>query len=145
MARPAHVRRRRLLLHAPFAAFGSALLAAAFGSDLMYCETSLMQWADFSAWLINGGLFLGFLSAVLLLVDLLLRQAGPVDRFTLILLAIAAVLSIFNALIHSRDAWTSVVPQGITLSAIVAMLLLVISVRGWGIITAEGSVRGEAQ
>jgi uncharacterized membrane protein len=47
------------------------------------------------------------------------------------LLAAAAILSIVNVLVHTRDAWTSVVPTGITLSAIVAALLLVAGIRGW--------------
>jgi hypothetical protein len=34
------------------------------------------------------------------------------------------VLSFLNALVHSRDAWTSVVPTGLTLSVIVFVLML---------------------
>jgi uncharacterized membrane protein len=47
------------------------------------------------------------------------------------LLAAAALLSLVNVLVHTRDAWTSVVPAGITLSAVVAVLLVVAGVRGW--------------
>ncbi|MHB8286782.1 MAG: DUF2231 domain-containing protein, partial [Caulobacteraceae bacterium] len=39
--------------------------------------------------------------------------------------AAAALLSLLNAFVHSRDAWTSVVPDGITLSVIVTALLLI--------------------
>jgi uncharacterized membrane protein len=34
------------------------------------------------------------------------------------------LLSVFNVLIHSRDAWTSVVPTGLILSAAVVFILL---------------------
>ncbi len=37
-------------------------------------------------------------------------------------MAAAGILSLVNALVHSRDAGTSVVPQGIVLSAVCAIL-----------------------
>jgi len=40
-------------------------------------------------------------------------------------------------LVHSRDAWTSVMPLGITLSAVVSVLLLVAAVGGWRVTTAR--------
>jgi len=42
--------------------------------------------------------------------------------------AIALILAIFNAFIHSRDAYTSVVPTGLILSALTVLILLV---TGW--------------
>jgi uncharacterized membrane protein len=38
--------------------------------------------------------------------------------------ALALALSLLNALVHSRDAWTSVVPTGLILSAAVVVILL---------------------
>ena len=35
------------------------------------------------------------------------------------------VLSFFNALMHTRDAWTSVVPGGLILSAVVVLVILI--------------------
>jgi hypothetical protein len=35
--------------------------------------------------------------------------------------------------VHSRDAWTSVVPQGILLSAVSTILLFIAGARGWSL------------
>jgi len=52
-------------------------------------------------------------------------------------------LSIVNVLIHTRDGWTSVVPSGIAMSAIVAILLLVAGLRGWCVTGLKAPARGE--
>jgi len=39
---------------------------------------------------------------------------------------VVLIVALFNALIHSRDAWTSVVPQGLALSAITVVLMFFI-------------------
>jgi uncharacterized membrane protein len=124
------------LLHPIFAGPAAALLMAALFTDYMYYSTALMQWANFSAWLIVGGLVVALLAAIFLVIDLLLGRTGPLLRLEFAGLVVAAVLSIFNAFVHSRDAWTSVVPTGITLSAIVAIILFALSFRGWSV-TAE--------
>ena len=41
------------------------------------------------------------------------------------------VLAIFNLLIHSRDAWTSIVPTGLILSCLTVLLLLFTGWMGW--------------
>jgi uncharacterized membrane protein len=127
-------------LHPFFVGLGGALLMAALFTDLMYSSNSLMQWANFSAWLITGGLILALLSAIVLIVDLALRRAGPIRWLDFGLLAAAAILSIVNVFVHTRDAWTSVMPTGITLSAIVAILLLVAGLRGWRVTAVRGDV-----
>jgi uncharacterized membrane protein len=119
------------LLHPFFISLGGALLMAALFTDYMYSSNALMQWSNFSAWLIAGGLVLALVSAIVLLAEVAVGRAGRIRWLDLILLAAAAILSIFNVLVHTRDAWTSVVPTGITLSAIVALLLLVAGIRGW--------------
>jgi uncharacterized membrane protein len=101
-----------------------------------------MQWANFSIWLITGGLVLALLAAIVLLVDFLLGHTGPIHRLEFSGLVVVAVLSIFNAFIHSRDAWTSVVPQGIIISAICAALLIVMSFSGWSVTAARAPSKG---
>jgi uncharacterized membrane protein len=125
-----------MVLHPPFVSIGGSLLIAAFFTDLEYSRTSLFQWANCSAWLITGGLIVALIAALLLVIDLVVGNAGRIRWVEFVLLAVAAVLSIFNALIHSRDAWTSVVPEGIVLSAVSAILLLIVAFRGWRV-TAE--------
>lgn len=123
--------RRRFLLHPPFVSMGGTLLIAAFVTDWKYVNSSLFQWTNFSAWLITGGLVLALIAAIMLVVDLVLGNAGPIRWIDFGLLALAAILSIFNVLVHSRDAWTTVNPEGIILSAISAILLLIVAFRGW--------------
>ena len=133
----------RTLLHPGFVGAGSALLIAAFVTDLMYYRTALMQWANFSAWLIVFGLVTALIAAILLLLDFLLGRAGRMNWFHFILVSVAALLSIFNLLVHSRDAWTSVVPDGIVLSAIVTVLLLIAGFGGWSLTALRAPLAGE--
>lgn len=42
-------------------------------------------------------------------------------------LLVALALSLVNVLVHSRDGYTAVVPQGLILSALVVFVLLVIT------------------
>lgn len=142
MATSTRTRRSAPLLHPPFVSAAAALLIAAFVTDLFYYETSIMQWANFSVWLITGGLVIALAAAVVLLVDFLLGHTGSIHRLEFSGLVLVAVLSIFNALIHSRDGWTSVVPQGITISAICAALLIVMGFSGWSVTAARASSKG---
>lgn len=124
-------RRGPNLLHPFFIGIGGALLMAALFTDYMYSCTSLMQWANFSAWLIAGGLVLALVAAIFLGIDFALGRTGPIRWLDFILVAAAALLSLINVFVHTRDAWTSVVPTGILLSLIVAVLLFIAGLRGW--------------
>jgi uncharacterized membrane protein len=121
------------LLHRGFTAAGGVLLIAALGTDTIYFETALWQWANFSAWLISAGLIVLLVAVLVLLVDFATRRAARLDALTFTLVAAAALLSLLNAFVHSRDAWTSVVPQGILLSAVATILLLIAALRGWSL------------
>ena len=121
------------LVHPGFIGSGSTLLIAAFATDLFYYETSLMQWANFSAWLITAGLLLALVAGLALLFDVLIGRAGRISRFRFAVLTVVSLLSLLNVFIHSRDAWTSVVPQGLLLSAIVSSLLIIVGWRGWSL------------
>ena len=134
---------RRWLLHPFFVSIGGVLLIAAFASDIMYSQNSLMQWSNASGWLITVGLLFALIAAIVLLAEVLIGIAGPISWLDFVLLAVAALLSIVNAFVHSRDAWTSVVPQGIWLSGISALLLLIVGVRGWSVTARPAVGEGE--
>jgi uncharacterized membrane protein len=119
--RPFH----RILLPFPAACFVGTLL-----TDLTYWRTAEMIWADFSAWLISAGVVLGLIVAIVALIDALTgrfvrvgRPAWPYVVGNLIVL----ILAIVDTLVHTRDAWTSVVPWGLILSAAIVLLLLITS------------------
>src|SRR3954469_1592297 len=99
------------LLHPGLIAAGAALLIGALVTDIFYSQTANMQWANFSVWLITAGLILALLAGLALLVDVLGGRAGPISWVHFAALAGAALLSLLNVFVHSRDAWTSVVPQ----------------------------------
>lgn len=135
--------RRRWQLHPFLVSIGGTLLIAAFPSDIMYSQTSLMQWSNASEWLIAVGMVFALLAAIALAVDLLADRARRISWIDLVLLAVAALLSLLNAFVHSRDAWTTVEPQGIWLSGISALLLLIVGLRGWSAVDESFDREGD--
>lgn len=120
-------------LHVILAAYPIACFTGAFLTDWAYAETYEMQWANFSVWLITAGLVMGVLAAIAGMVDYLFNKRIPARRparFHTIGNVLVLLLSFWNVLIHSRDAYTSVVPTGIILSGVVAILVLIAS--WWG-------------
>jgi uncharacterized membrane protein len=133
MPRPVIHGRARTLLHRGFVGAGGVLLIAALGTDYTYYSTALWQWANFSAWLITAGLIVMLVAVMLLAIDFATGRADRINWRRFILVAAAAALSLVNAFVHNRDAWTSVVPQGILLSAVSTILLLIAGARGWSL------------
>ena len=92
-------------------------------TDLAYAKSANMAWETFSIWLLTIGLIA---AGVIVLIGLI--QAFGQGRWPTMTLrigyAIALVLSLFNAFVHSRDAYTSVVPTGLTLSIVAVLVLL---------------------
>jgi uncharacterized membrane protein len=96
-----------------------------------------MQWANFSAWLVTIGVIVGWLAAIAGAIDFSANRvirAQPPAWPHLIGNLVVLILATFNMLIHSRDAWTSVVPTGLILSAIVVALLLFTGWMGWSMV-----------
>jgi uncharacterized membrane protein len=121
---------RRVLLHPGLIASGATLLIATFVSDVLYWQTLLFQWNNVSEWLLGAGLVLAALAAIAFLIDLALRRVRKVAWLRLAGLTVAALLSVLNAFIHSRDAYTAVVPEGIILSALVTVILILVGIGG---------------
>ena len=125
-----------MLVPIPIACFVGALL-----TDLAYWRTANMMWADFSAWLVTVGVIMGFLAAIVGAVDFLsnrlIRAQAPawphaIGNFVVL------VLATLNMFVHSRDAWTSVVPWGLALSAAVVLILLFTGWMGWSMVYRHG-------
>jgi uncharacterized membrane protein len=99
----------------------------ALASDIAYAQSALLQWANFSAWLLAFGVFFGAIAGLLGAIDLTnreVRRLRPAWPHALGNVA-ALIVALFNCFVHSRDGWTSVVPTGLTLSAITVALLVV--------------------
>ncbi|WP_375788647.1 DUF2231 domain-containing protein [Bradyrhizobium sp. Pha-3] len=109
-------------IHQILVPFPVAYFAAAFVADLAYWRTAEVTWERFSIWLIAGGLVMAALVALVAVIDLFRGQRPAWVRA--LAYASAAVLSIVNVLVHSRDGYTAVVPTGLILSGLTLALLL---------------------
>lgn len=121
-----------LLASIPFTCFTGALL-----TDIAYWQTATMQWANFSAWLLAAGLFVAVFAVIVGVIDFLtdrhIRQLGVAWAYAGGN-ALALVLAILNSFVHSRDAYTSVVPEGLILSALTVIVMLVTGWMGWELV-----------
>ena len=120
--------RIRLPMHPRIIGLGATSLIGAFATDVAYAQSELFQWENFSIWLITIGLALAAVAAVALVFDAVRHRITAIDWPRFCGFSGATLLSILNALVHSRDAYTAVVPQGVVLSAIVTAILLAL---GW--------------
>lgn len=125
-----------MLVPVPIACFIGALL-----TDIAYLVSAEIMWADFSAWLLVVGVIFGVLAAIAGLTDFLgnrLVRAQTPAWPHLIGNAAALVLAVINALVHTRDAWTSVWPWGLVLSVLTVLILPVTGWLGWAMVYRHG-------
>ena len=96
-------------------------------TDLTYWWSGEMMWADFSAWLVSVGVIFAVLAGIFGLIDFIssrsIRAQAPAWPHA-IGNGVVLILAALNMFVHSRDAWTSVVPWGLALSAATVVVLL---------------------
>ena len=121
-----------MLVTIPIGCFVGTLL-----TDIVYWRTAEMTWANFSAWLVTVGVIIGIVAAIAGMIDFLwgrrIRER-PTAWLHMAGNLIALVLAFFNMLVHTRDGWTSVVPTGLILSALVVLILIVTGWLGWALV-----------
>ena len=116
---------RRRPIHAMLVSFSAAYFAGALVTDLAYWHVPDVLWERFSIWLITAGLIMAGLATIAFVFDVASgRQVDEPAWPRVVGYAIAVLLSLTNAFVHSRDGYTAVVPLGLTLSAIVVVVLL---------------------
>jgi uncharacterized membrane protein len=111
-----------LLFPIPVVCFVAALV-----TDIAYSSSAYLMWLHFSEWLIAAGLAFGGLAALVLLIEFFASRAirtGGIGWAHLVLFYGALVVELINAFVHTIDGWTAVVPTGMTLSVIGAVLAL---------------------
>lgn len=113
-------------LHAILLAFPLPLFLGALISDLAYRASFHIQWANFSSWLIAGGLLVGGFALLWALINLFRRGPARKGRLVVYFVVLLAMwgLGFVNALVHAKDAWATM-PEGLYLSAITTLLALV--------------------
>jgi uncharacterized membrane protein len=135
IANPQNSSYRRKRIAAPFypllISFAVSCFLGTLATDIAYWQTADMMWAEFSDWLVTAGVVVGYVTILVTVVEVFgLRSAGlrrptwPYAIGNIVTLILAAL----NMLVHTRDAWTSVVPWGLVLSPTTVVVALV---TGW--------------
>ena len=114
-------------------AFPVACFCCALGTDALYALTSDIMWSNFSDWLLAAGMLMGAVAAIGGFIDAIRyrhartgRQIVPFAIGSIVVLALA----LLNNFVHSRDAWTSVVPMGLALSAATVLAIIITAMLG---------------
>ena len=113
-------------IHRMLASFSAAYFVGALVTDLVYWQMPDVMWERFSIWLITVGLLVSGLTVIAFVIDL--ASGRQIDRPAwprAVGYAVAVLLSLFNAFVHSRDGYTAVVPTGLMLSGLVVAVLIV--------------------
>ena len=118
-------------MHAIVLVSSLPLFIGALLSDWAYTSSHQVQWLNFAAWLIAGGLLIAGPSLLWGAVDLLRSPATRHRRgmIYLSLLLATFVIGFINALVHAKDGWAAM-PTGLILSAVVVVLAATASAVG---------------
>jgi uncharacterized membrane protein len=111
-------------IHKLLVSFSAAYFAGALLTDLAYWKIPDVLWERFSIWLVTAGLIMAGLATIAYVIDLAGgRQIDAPAWPRVVGYALAVLLSLMNAFVHSRDGYTAVVPMGLTLSGLVVVVL----------------------
>ena len=118
-------------MHAVIATSSLPLFIGALLSDWAYASSHQIQWVNFAAWLIAGGLLIAGSALLWGAMDVLRSSATRQRRGLtyLTLLLAACVIGFINALVHAKDGWAAM-PTGLILSAVVVLLAAAASAVG---------------
>jgi uncharacterized membrane protein len=97
--------------------------AGTFITDFVYWRTVAVMWETFSDRLLTVGMIIAGPAIIALLIDLV-RGKLMLSWVHGVGYVLAVLVSLVNAFVHSRDAYTAVVPTGLTLSALALIILL---------------------
>ena len=84
------------------------------------------MWQNFSAWLLFAGLVMGGIGVVAGAIDMARRSTRIVGPGWAAAIAYLVVLArgLLNSFIHAGDGWTAVVPNGLIVSAVTVVMML---------------------
>jgi uncharacterized membrane protein len=125
-----------LLNPVPFGFFVATLIF-----DIIYARSAEVMWGKGAAWLVTFGLLFAVIPRLINLVQVWItgrRYSTSSDKLDFWLNLFAIVAAIFNAFVHSRDAY-AVVPTSVWLSVCTVILLSVAHV----VMAAQRSAPGD--
>ena len=114
-------------IHPMLVPFPIAFLVSALLTDIAYVKSGWAMWAYASSWLIGAGIVAALLAALFGFIDFFgdrRIRGAKTARLHMIGNLTAVALSAVNFVVHMRDGAMAVIPLGITLSAIVTVLLV---------------------
>ena len=106
----------------PFGMFVGALIF-----DLIYQQTGEVMWLKAASWLIPFGLIIAIVPRFINLAQVWVSRratSSGTDKLDFWLNLFAIVAAIFNAFVHSRDAYATM-PSGVWLSATTVALIAI--------------------
>ena len=133
------IQTRSRLAHAAFALLNPipfGLFVAALIFDAIYVSSTNVLWVKSAAWLNAIGLIFAIIPRLINLAHVWIpaSRSTRVEKLDFWLNLVAIVAAIFNAFVHSRDAYTSVVPAGLILSGLTVLILIVTGWMGWELV-----------
>ncbi|MGF6494255.1 putative membrane protein [Luteibacter sp. 621] len=111
-----------LLNPIPFGFFVAALIF-----DVLYAKSGTILWAKSAAWLVSIGLVFAIIPRLVNLTQVWItsrRISTGADHVDFWLNFVAIIAAIFNAFVHSRDAY-AIIPGGVWLSALTVALIAI--------------------
>lgn len=111
-----------LLNPIPFGCFVAALVF-----DILYARTAVVMWGKGADWLIVFGLLFAIVPRAINLVQVWItsrRIASRAAQIDFWLHMAAIIVAVFNAFVHSRDAY-GIVPASVWLSACTVLFLAI--------------------
>jgi uncharacterized membrane protein len=125
---PTTISAGRYSLYSIFKPFPIVCFTGTLVTDIAYWRTANVIWETFSVWLLAAGLVMAGFGVIAAAIDVLRHRAIHTSWLLTIGNAIVLGLSLINVFIHSRDGYTAVVPTGLSLSALVVIIMLFM---GW--------------
>jgi uncharacterized membrane protein len=110
--------------------------------DITYAVTRNVFWGKGAAWLVTTALFFAVIPRLINLVHVWIsarRTVTSVERLDFWLNLLGIIAAIFNAFVHSRDAY-AMVPANVIFSAVTVVLLSVGQFAvGFGVFHSKGT------
>lgn len=114
------------------------LYVGGFLSDVAYAKSYEIQWSNFAAWLIAGGMVFTGIALTWALADLIRapRRRGT-DSIAFLLLLSLFIVGLIGSFVHAKDAW-AIMPEALVLSGVTSVLAIAATLLGFFTLSSTG-------